>query len=61
MNAELKIVWGGEVNSSGADVLRFGVRLVEDSIYGKRADSWGVLFVSYMVLFRMHVVCGSLV
>jgi hypothetical protein len=32
--AELKIVWGGEINSSGADVLRFGVRLVEDSIYG---------------------------
>jgi hypothetical protein len=32
--SELKIVWGGEINSSNLDVLRFGVRLVEDSIYG---------------------------
>jgi hypothetical protein len=33
-HSELKIVWGGEINSSNLDVLRFGVRLVEDSIYG---------------------------
>lgn len=34
-SSELKIVWGGEINSSNLDVLRFGVRLVEDSIYGE--------------------------
>ena len=32
---ELKIVWGGEVNANSSDVLRFGLRMIEDSIYGK--------------------------
>lgn len=32
---ELRLVWGGELNPKEWDVLRFGIRLVEDSIYGK--------------------------
>jgi len=36
---ELKIVWGGEVNANSSDVLRFGLRMIEDSIYGCQSYS----------------------
>ena len=28
------MIWGGELSEADADTLRFGIRLVEDSIYG---------------------------
>jgi hypothetical protein len=53
---EIKIVWGGEINSSNLDVLRFGVRLVEDSIYGLLSLSLPPSLISPSP--RLHVLCG---
>jgi hypothetical protein len=67
-SSELKIVWGGEINSSNLDVLRFGVRLVEDSIYGKASHPcwWSLCCrvdssLCVCLCVRVHVVCGLLV
>ncbi len=63
---ELKIVWGGEINSSNLDVLRFGLRLVEDSIYGSSFFKFTILIsrtgsMSYVdYLCEMHSKISSL-